>query len=69
MPLDITITLTDEDLQNFQDTIDKGKLAVADDKNATKIEDSAAELIERARELDLPPFISDRLSSCRYYST
>mgnify|MGYP002629580896 CR=1 FL=1 len=61
MPLDITITLSDEDLQKFQDSVDKGKLAVADESSAAAIENKAAELIENARELELPQFISERL--------
>lgn len=61
MPLEIKITLSDEDLQKFQESIDKGKLAVTDSESAAKIEDSAGEMIDKARELDLPPFISNRL--------
>ena len=61
MPLDITITLSDEDLHKFQEIVDKGKLAVADAENGAKIEESAAEMIEKAREIELPLFVSDRL--------
>ncbi len=61
MSLDITITLTEEDLERFQDSVDKRKLAVADKETAIKVEESAAKLIETARENDLPPFVSDRL--------
>ncbi len=61
MSVDITITLSEDDLQRFQDSIDKGKLAITDDAKANEIEDSAAALIEKAREVDLPQFISDRL--------
>ncbi len=65
MPVDITITLSDEDLQKFQDSVDKGKLAVVDEKSARSIEDRAAELIERAGATDLPQFISNRLLKLR----
>ena len=61
MPLNITITLSDEDLQKFQESVDKGKVAVADSESARKIENSAADLIDKARELELPQFVSDRL--------
>lgn len=61
MSLDITITLTTEDLQKFQESIDKGKLAVTDSEKAKEIEEAAAGMIEQARELDLPQFVSDRL--------
>ena len=62
MPLDITITLSDEDLQKFQESIDKGIVAVEDPEVATKIEMAASELIEEARSANLPIFISDRLA-------
>lgn len=61
MSVEITISLNDEDLAKFQESVDKGKVAVADSETAEKIEESAAVLIEKARESDLPPFISDRL--------
>lgn len=61
MPFDITITLSDEDLQKFQDSIDKGKLAVADGQSAKEIESKAAELIEHANSSELPQFIYDRI--------
>ena len=61
MPIDITITLSDEDLERFQESIDKGKLALADEAAAVAIEESASRLIEEAREVDLPQFISDRI--------
>ena len=61
MPVDITITLSDDDLQRFQDSIDKGKLAINDAKTAVQIEEAASSLIETAREIDLPQFISERL--------
>ncbi|MCH8265480.1 MAG: DUF1232 domain-containing protein [Proteobacteria bacterium] len=62
MPLDITITLSDEDLQKFQESIDNGIVAVEDPEVATKIEMAASELIEVARSANLPAFISDRLA-------
>lgn len=65
MSFDITISLSNEDLQKFQDSIDKGKLAVADETSAKSIEAKAAELIDLAGETDLPQFISDRLLKLR----
>lgn len=61
MPLDITITLSDEDLQKFQESVDKGKAAASDESKAAVIEAKAEELITKAREVELPQFISDRL--------
>lgn len=61
MPLDITITLSDEDLERFQQSVDKGKLALDKSEAAEQIEESASSLIDKAREVDLPQFISDRI--------
>ncbi len=61
MPIDITITLSDEDLDRFQQSIDKGKLAMEGNNAAEEIEEAASKLIEQAREVDLPQFISDRI--------
>ncbi|MFT4860900.1 MAG: uncharacterized membrane protein YkvA (DUF1232 family) [Pseudohongiellaceae bacterium] len=61
MPIDVTFTLSDEDLEKFQLSIDKGKLLVEDIAEAKKIEDAACELINQACDLELPNFISDRL--------
>ena len=61
MPIDVTFTLSDEDLEKFQQSVDKGKLLVEDSATAKKIEYAACELISQANDLDLPAFISDRL--------
>ena len=61
MPLDITFTLSDEDLEQFQKSVDKGKLIVENLASAIKIENAASEMIAQANNLDLPNFISDRL--------
>ncbi len=61
MPIDVTFTLSDEDLEKFQQSVDKGKLLVQDAKAAKKIEDAACEMIAQANNLQLPNFISDRL--------
>ena len=61
MPLNVTITLSDEDLEKFQESIDRAKLVVHDEQAVARIEDAAADMINRAREIDLPNFISDRL--------
>ena len=61
MPLDVTITLSDETLQKFQDSIDKGRLLVAHEASAKKIEEASSEMIEKVRENELPQFISDRI--------
>ena len=62
MPLDITFTLTDSDLDHFQAIVDKAKTAMESDENAVNIEAAARQLITEARSTDLPAFIDDRLS-------
>ena len=61
MPLDITITLSDGDLQKFQESINKGKLAVDNQESAEAIEQKAYELIELATDGNLPQFVHDRI--------
>ena len=62
MPLDITFTLSDADLDHFQAIVDKSKSAVESDENAASIEAAARQLITDAKSTDLPTFIADRLS-------
>ena len=62
MPLDITFTLSDSDLEHFQAIVDKSKSAVESDENAANIEAAARKLIADAKSTDLPSFIADRLS-------
>lgn len=61
MPLDITFTLSDQDLDHFQSIVDKAKSAMESDKNAQHIEEAATKLIEEARAAELPEFIAERL--------
>ena len=62
MPLDITFTLSDQDLDHFQAIVDKAKAAMEQEHNAEAIEAAAKQLILDAKEGDLPAFISDRLA-------
>lgn len=62
MPLDITFTLSDEDLTRFQDIVDTARDAVQDDASAAQIEDSARALIAEAGSNSLPGFISERMA-------
>ena len=62
MPLDITFTLSDSDLDHFQTIVDKAKTAMESDENAVNIEAAARQLITDAQSTDLPAFIADRLS-------
>jgi len=62
MPLDITFTLSDSDLDHFQNIVDKAKSAMESDETAVNIEAAARQLITDAKSTDLPSFIADRLS-------
>lgn len=62
MPLDITFTLSDHDLERFQAIVDKARSAVEDDIAAEHIEQAARELLQQTRKTDLPEFISDRMA-------
>ena len=62
MPLDITFTLSDQDLEHFQAIVDKAKSAMENEQNATQIEAAARQLITDASSTDLPDFIADRLA-------
>jgi len=62
MPLDITFTLSDQDLNHFQAIVDKAKDAMESDQGAQQIEAAAKQLIADASATDLPDFIADRLN-------
>ncbi len=62
MPLDITFTLSDDDLTRFQAIVDKARTAVEDDTAAKHIEQAARELLRQTRETELPEFIATRMS-------
>ena len=60
MPLDITFSLSDDDLERFQEIIEKAKTAVEDEERAAQVERTARELIASAGAGDLPEFVSER---------
>ncbi len=61
MPLDITFTLSDDDLARFQAIVDKARTAVEDDDAAKQVEQAARELLRQTRESELPEFIAARM--------
>ena len=61
MPLDITFTLSDSDLDHFRKIVDQSKLVAGDEHNAAKIREATIALVAQAKKSDLPDFISDRL--------
>jgi len=62
MPLDITFTLSDQDLSHFQAIVNKAKSAMQDEQTAEAIEAAARQLVTDAKGGDLPDFIGDRLA-------
>ena len=62
MPLDITFTLSDQDLEHFQGIVDKAKSAMEGGESNASIEAAARALIADASSSDLPEFIADRLT-------
>jgi uncharacterized membrane protein YkvA (DUF1232 family) len=62
MPLDITFTLSDDDLDHFQKIVDKAKSALKKSQSEGQIEAAARQLIDDSRATELPDFISSRLS-------
>ena len=62
MSLDITFTLSDQDLDHFQAIVDKAKSAMADTPSGEAVEAAAKQLITDAKDGDLPDFIGDRLA-------
>ena len=61
MPLDVTFTLTDSDLEHFQAIIDKAREAAGVTLSRGEIENQARSLISEARSGDLPEFIAERV--------
>jgi uncharacterized membrane protein YkvA (DUF1232 family) len=62
MPLDITFTLSDQDLDHFQGIVDKAKTVIEGGDTSASIEAAARQLIEDAKSTDLPEFIGSRLN-------
>lgn len=61
MSLDITFTLSDQDLEHFQEIVDRAKLAMGDDQQSGEIETAARKMIDDAKSSELPDFIAKRL--------
>jgi uncharacterized membrane protein YkvA (DUF1232 family) len=61
MPLDITFTLSDDDLEHFQEIVDRAKLAMGEGQQPEQVEAAARKMIEAAKSAELPDFIAKRL--------
>lgn len=62
MPLDITFTLSDDDLDHFQKIVDRAKSAMAESHDDEAIEAAARQLVKDAKTNDLPEFIGERIA-------
>jgi len=62
MPIDITFTLSDNDLEHFQGIVDRAKAATEDAQSDESIVVATRLLIEDAKSNDLPDFINERLA-------
>ena len=60
MSIDITFTLSNDDLKRFEDIVSRAKDALENDENAKQVEDAARQMVEQARAVDLPTFIEER---------
>jgi len=61
MALDVTFTLTDDDLSRFQAIIDTAREKAGTELSREEIERQARKLIEEARTGELPEFIAERV--------
>lgn len=61
MPLDITFTLSDRDLERFKTIVVKARSTASDQQGKADIEKAAYKIVEVAMNMDLPDFIADRL--------
>lgn len=61
MPLDITFTLSDRDLERFKASVIKARSNSADQQGNEDIEKAAYKIVDVAMNSDLPDFIAERL--------
>ncbi len=61
MPLEIKFTLSDADIRQFQDIVDKSRSATNKRQTPEQIEAAARDLIRKARAGELPEFVAIRI--------
>jgi len=62
MPLDITFTLSDHDLDHFQKIVDRAKSVMEESQDDEAIESAARQLVKDAKTNELPEFIGERIA-------
>lgn len=63
MSIDITFTLRDDDLNFFRELVSKAIEDIDEPERQTEILDAAAEVVESARNTEVPAFIAERIST------
>ena len=61
MPLDITFTLSDRDLERFKTIVMKARSTASNSQGKADIEKAAYKIVDVAMNTDLPDFIAERL--------
>ena len=61
MPLQITFTLSDKDLEHFQAVVDNARVAMDGELSPEQIEATAKQLIADTQQGELPEFIAERI--------
>ena len=61
MPLDITFTLSDRDLEKFKAIVEKARSTASNNQGQAEIEKAAYKIVDVAMNTDLPDFIAQRL--------
>lgn len=61
MPLEISFTLSDNDLKRFQEIVDKARSCVDCDERAAEIEAAARKLLAETDGADMPDFVASRM--------
>lgn len=61
MPLDITFTLSDRDLERFKTIVVKARSTASDQRGKEDIEKAAYKIVDVAMNMNLPDFIAERL--------
>ena len=61
MPLEITFTLSDADLERVQAVVDTARAAMEEQQTGDQIEAAARDLIRATRNDELPEFVAERL--------
>ena len=68
MTVDIIIRLSDDDLEKFQQIVDRGKQALTGEDKAGAVEQAATELFQKTKGQALPKFVAERFQKLNLLS-